>query len=87
MSRSTVHKNYNLALPNFGLIALCSFLYFELCQGQNSETTTGIIKKLERLILLSRSVMHKSKLGFIMFELLLFVTFHAFFVHNVTSIV
>jgi hypothetical protein len=33
-----VHKNHNSVLPNFEVIALCSFLYFELCPGHNSKT-------------------------------------------------
>jgi hypothetical protein len=50
MGRCAVHKNLNSALPNFVVIALCSFLHFELCLGHYSETIRGINKKLCRLI-------------------------------------
>jgi len=46
----TLHKNCNSALPNFGVVALCSFLHFELCPRHNSETTRGIKKKICRYV-------------------------------------
>ena len=48
-SRCAVHKNRNSALPNFEVIALRSFLDFDLCPGNNSKT---IRKKLCRRIYL-----------------------------------
>jgi len=51
IQRRNIHKeitikNCNPVLPGFGVIALCSILHLELCLGHNSETTTGINKKL-----------------------------------------
>ena len=48
LCRSTVHKNSNSALPYIGVIALCSFLHFELSPERNSKTTRGINSKLCR---------------------------------------
>jgi len=48
LSKSAVHKNRNPASWNSEVIALCIFLYFELCLGHNSETTSHIKKKLCR---------------------------------------
>jgi hypothetical protein len=36
----------NSALPYFGVIALCSFLLFDLCQGHNSDTIRNMETKL-----------------------------------------
>jgi hypothetical protein len=43
-------QELELRLANFVVIALCSFLHFELCPGHISETIRGINKKLCRLI-------------------------------------
>ena len=48
LSRSALHKNYNYALPNFKVIALCLFLQVELGPEDNSKTTSDINNNLCR---------------------------------------
>jgi len=59
LSRSAVHKNRNSALPNFEVIALCSFWHFELGSEHNSKLQAiSTIIFVGRYMSFSRSELH-----------------------------
>jgi hypothetical protein len=81
--------NHNFALLYFGVIALCPFLHFELCQVHNSETIrVSTWNFVGRLISLNRSAVQKNLISAtLILELLPNVHFYTLnFVCDITLI-